>query len=29
MMITHNREISRLADRTGELVDGVMKKETE
>lgn len=29
MMITHNREISKLADRTGELVDGVMKKETE
>lgn len=29
MMITHNRDISKLADRTGELVDGVMKKETE
>lgn len=25
MMITHNREIAKLADRTGELVDGRMK----
>ena len=25
MMITHNREIANLADRTGELVDGRMK----
>lgn len=29
MMITHNREISKLADRTGELIDGMMKKESE
>ncbi|MDR0932669.1 MAG: ABC transporter ATP-binding protein [Victivallales bacterium] len=29
IMITHNREVAKLANRTGELIDGVMKLDSE